>query len=233
MLKNLVDSVETSESFEALLVTIVELFSEALISDADLIDFAKNLVDGVSISELVAADYLKPFEEVLSAADLFSAGFETNKSETVSLDGFAGTFGGETSIFNSYVLNDDLFRERITALFNKALFESPGVVDEYDRVVQWDKSYADSIDTAELFYNTFEKPLSDTFTLSDLCVQQLIIERAFNSLATTSDATSVGSDVNYSDHFSVSDSMSYEKIAAPPFLFNNYQFNTIRLNATI
>jgi hypothetical protein len=235
LLKGLVDSVETSETFESLLVTIVELYSEAAISDLELLDFAKNLVESVEVPDVFAADYDKPAaDEELVANDVYASAIEMPHDEVVSTDGFAGVLGGPGAVFHSTMFNDDVGRERISADVHKVLSDESLMTDLYDRVIEWEKDYSDTQPITEFLATDILKPLGDDeFGLVDLLDREILFDREFDHTVATGDEQALGASTLYEDTVSLGDSFSFEKVAAPPFLFNTYQFNTNRFNATI
>lgn len=235
MLKGLVESVELSETFESLLVTMVDLFSESVITDIELIDFAKNLLESVTVPDVVATGYEKPFtEEDLVTTDVHASSMGMPHDEVVSMDGFAGVLGGPGAVFHSILFNDDVGRERVAADVHKALSDESFMSDVYDRVLQWEKDYEDFPVVTELLASDLLKPLGDDeFSLVDVCEAQLVIEREFAHLVGTADEQAFGASTLYEDTVSCADEFSFEKSAGAALLFNVNIFNASPFNSSI
>lgn len=180
-LKSLAESITVPDNFEALLVTIVELYSSAAISDDDVVFFAKNLVETILVTESKEVDYSKPVDETVTVPDAVAGDYHAPKESSATVYGLPGVLGQPTTLLNAYVLNEDFGRERVFNHVGKNLSHAISPLDVYDRVLVWDKTYADSQGLSDDEVIDFNKAPSDIFVMLDSAIAQLILERSLAS----------------------------------------------------
>lgn len=199
-----------------------------------VVSWNPTLVETPVITELLAADYSKPFSEDATISDSSIQSLEylrTFADNNISLLGTPGSFN-ELAL-NVSSINDDFGVERIYLETGKGLSETQDTTDVFDRVLIWDRAFAESASTSDVTAADLGKPLSDSNGVTDSVDVLLEILRSYaDSLSATDTASVSFSQATAGDSVATSDSFDYVKATSPPFLLNAKLLNETVLNAS-
>lgn len=200
-----------------------------------VVQFRPTLEDLPVIEEALAVDFVRePFTDTFTPVDTSIQTLELIRSfadANINLEGFPGTFNEH--VYGMQQFNGDIGRDRLTAGFGKNLEEDQPALDSFDRVLVWDKLYADEITQSETLEYLFAKSLEDAAPVLDELQSAIVWFRDFSDDTVASDAVAIHTFTVYEDSVSQSDSTATEVLAAQPNLFGARLFNATTFNATV